>query len=112
MYVVNSEDRQLVLRYAACFQQFAMIKDWQLSYKNFPFGAFEVADSYRFEQSGELLLGFRLRKFLMPDLHIFCKDIEEAKQQFLVLHEKIHSEMEKAWKKIRLSLQFNFSRIF
>jgi threonyl-tRNA synthetase len=99
MYVVNSEDRQLVLRYAACFQQFAMIKDWQLSYRNFPFGAFEVADSYRFEQSGELLLGFRLRKFLMPDLHVFCKDIEEAKQQFLVLHEKIHSEMEKLGRK-------------
>lgn len=99
MYVVGSEDRQLVLRYAACFQQFAMIKDWQLSYKNLPFGAFEIADSYRFEQSGELLLGFRVRKLLMPDLHIFCKDLENAKQQFLILHEKIHSEMEKLGRK-------------
>jgi threonyl-tRNA synthetase len=95
MYAVNSEDRQLVLRYAACFQQFAMIKDWQLSYKHLPFGAFEIADSYRFEQSGELLLGFRVRKLLMPDLHIFCKDLEDAKQQFLILHDKIHSEMER-----------------
>jgi len=99
MYVVNSEDRQLVLRYAACFQQFAMIKDWQLSYKNLPFGAFEVADSYRLEQSGELLLGFRVRKLLMPDMHVFCKDLEEAKKQFLVLHETIHSEMEKLGRK-------------
>ena len=99
MYIVNSEDRQLVLRYAACFQQFAMIKNWQLSYKNFPFGAFEIADSYRLEQSGELLLGFRVRKLLMPDLHVFCRDLEEAKKQFLLLHELIHSEMEKFGRK-------------
>jgi threonyl-tRNA synthetase len=99
MYIVNSEDRQLVLRYAACFQQFAMIKDWQLSYKNFPFGAFEIADSYRLEQSGELLLGFRVRKLLMPDLHVFCRDLEEAKKQFLLLHEIIHSEIEKIGRK-------------
>ncbi|MGC9059236.1 MAG: threonine--tRNA ligase [Candidatus Aenigmatarchaeota archaeon] len=99
MYVVNSEDRQLVLRYAACFQQFAIAKDWQISYKHLPFGMFEVADSYRFEQSGELLLGFRMRKFLMPDLHVFCKDLEDAKKQFLILHEIIHKEMEKLGRK-------------
>ncbi len=99
MYVVKSEDRQLVLRYAACFQQFSMIKDWQISYRNLPFGAFEVADSYRLEQSGELLLGFRVRKLMMPDLHVFCKDLEEAKEQFLVLHKVIHSEMEKLGRK-------------
>jgi threonyl-tRNA synthetase len=99
MYVVNSENRQLVLRYAACFQQFAMIKDWQLSYKDFPFGAFEIADSYRFEQSGELLLGFRVRKLMMPDMHVFCRDLEEAKKQFLLLHELIHSEIEKIGRK-------------
>jgi threonyl-tRNA synthetase len=99
MYVAKSEDRHLVLRYAACFQQFAMIKHWQLSYNNLPFGAFEVADSYRFEQSGELLLGFRVRRLLMPDLHVFCKDLEEAKEQFLILHKTIHSEMEKLGRK-------------
>jgi threonyl-tRNA synthetase len=99
MYVVNSEDRQLVLRYAACFQQFAIAKDWQISYKHLPFGMFEIADSYRFEQSGELLLGFRMRKFLMPDLHVFCKDLEDAKKQFLILHEIIHKEMEKLGRK-------------
>jgi len=99
MYVVNSENRQLTLRYAACFQQFSMIKDWQLSYKNLPFGAFEIADSYRFEQSGELLLGFRVRKLLMPDLHVFCKDLEEAKREVIRLHEVIHSEIEKLGRK-------------
>ncbi|MDT7858591.1 MAG: threonine--tRNA ligase [Candidatus Aenigmarchaeota archaeon] len=99
MYVSKSEDRHLVLRYAACFQQFAMIKHWQLSYSSLPFGAFEIADSYRFEQSGELLLGFRVRRLMMPDLHVFCKDLEEAKEQFLILHKTIHSEMEKLGRK-------------
>lgn len=99
MYQVNLDEKQLILRYAACFQQFSMVKDWSISYKNLPFGMFEIADSYRFEQSGELLLSFRTRKLTMPDLHIFCKDMEEAKQMFLFLHDLIHSEMEKLGRK-------------
>lgn len=99
MYQVNLDEKQLILRYAACFQQFSMVKDWNISYKNLPFGMFEIADSYRFEQSGELLLSFRTRKLTMPDLHIFCKDMEEAKQMFLFLHDLIHSEMEKLGRK-------------
>lgn len=99
MYLVESENRKFVMRYAACFQQFSLAKDWQISYRNLPFGMFEVADSYRFEQSGETLLCFRMRKFLMPDLHVFCRDMEEAKKQFLLLHEIIHSEMERLGRK-------------
>jgi len=77
-YELDVDDRTFVLRYAACFQQFSMVKDWTLSYRTLPFGTFEVADSYRLEQSGELLLSFRLRKFLMPDLHIYLKNLSEA----------------------------------
>ncbi|MEM5815668.1 MAG: threonine--tRNA ligase [Candidatus Aenigmatarchaeota archaeon] len=99
MYLVDSEERKLVMRYAACFQQFSIAKDWQISYKNLPFGMFEIADSYRHEQSGETLLCFRMRKFWMPDLHVFCKDLEEAKEIFLILHNKIHNEIEKFGRK-------------
>ncbi|MEM5815347.1 MAG: threonine--tRNA ligase [Candidatus Aenigmatarchaeota archaeon] len=99
MYTVDGEEKKLVMRYAACFQQFSIVKDWQISYKNLPFGMFEIADSYRFEQSGETLLCFRMRKFWMPDLHVFCKELEEAKEQFLILHDVIHSEMEKLGRK-------------
>jgi len=35
----------------------------------------------------------------MPDLHVFCKDIEEAKKVFLMIHDKIHSEIEKIGRK-------------
>lgn len=95
LYEVDLDEKQFVLRYAACHQQFSMVKDWTLSYKQLPFGTFELADSYRLEQSGELLLCFRVRKLHMPDLHIYCKDVEDAKGISLKVHEKIYSEIRK-----------------
>ena len=94
-YEVKVDERTFVLRYAACFQQFSMVKDWTLSYRTLPFGTFEVADSYRMEQSGELLLSFRLRKFLMPDLHIYLKSVAEAIQIGDKIHRKIYEEIRK-----------------
>ena len=93
LYQVDVEKKSFVMRYAACHQQFAIIKDWQISYRHLPFGAFEVADSYRLEQSGELLLGFRVRRLNMPDLHVFCKDLDEAKEWFTRVHKKIYEEI-------------------
>ena len=95
LYEVDTDSGKVVLRYAACHQQFAMIKDWIISYKDLPFGAFELADSYRYEQSGEVMLCFRLRKFFMPDLHIFTRDLEEAKKISLLVQAKILEEIKK-----------------
>lgn len=95
LYQVNIDEKSYVLRYAACHQQFAMVKDWAISYRHLPFGTFEVADSYRLEQSGELLLCFRVRKLHMPDLHIFCRDVEEAKIAAMKTHRKIYEEIGK-----------------
>jgi len=94
-YELDVDERTFVLRYAACFQQFSMVKDWTLSYRTLPFGTFEVADSYRMEQSGELLLSFRLRKFLMPDLHIYLKNLNEAIDVGRKVHERIYEEIRK-----------------
>lgn len=94
-YEVTVDERTFVLRYAACFQQFSMVKDWILSYRNLPFGTFEIADSYRMEQSGELLLSFRLRKFLMPDLHIYLKTLDEAIDVGKKAHQIIYEEIRK-----------------
>jgi len=94
-YEVKVDERTFVLRYAACFQQFSMVKDWTLSYRTLPFGTFEVADSYRMEQSGELLLSFRLRKFLMPDLHIYLKSVAEAIRVGDKIHRTIYEEIRK-----------------
>ncbi len=95
MYEVEMDVDRFILRFAACYQQFSILKDWVLSYKDLPLGMFEVADSYRYEQSGELVLGFRLRRFHMPDLHILTKDLEEAKKIALLVRNKIIEEARK-----------------
>ncbi len=95
MYEVRMDGDRFVLRFAACHQQFSILRDWVLSYRDLPLGMFEVADSYRYEQRGELVLGFRLRKFHMPDLHILAKDLEQAKQIVLLVREKIFEEARK-----------------
>ncbi len=95
LYEINLDEKSFVLRYAACHQQFSMVKDWSLSYRQLPFGTFEVADSYRLEQSGELLLCFRVRKLHMPDLHIYCKDVAEAEEFSSKVHSRIYDEIRK-----------------
>jgi threonyl-tRNA synthetase len=95
LYEVETDRGIHVLRYAACHQQFAMVKDWIISYKDLPFGVFELADSYRYEQPGELQICFRLRKFTMPDLHIFARDVDEAVELSKLVQRKIHEEIAK-----------------
>lgn len=95
LYEVHMEEDRFVLRYAACHQQFALVKDWVLSYKDLPFGLFEVADSYRYEQRGEVVLLFRLRRFFMPDLHIFTKDLNEALKVIFKVQDVIFNEIKK-----------------
>jgi threonyl-tRNA synthetase len=95
LYRLEVENKSFVMRYAACHQQFAAVRNWSLSYRHLPFGTFEVADSYRLEQSGELLLSFRLRKLHMPDCHFYCKNLEEAKTVTLGLHDRIYEEIGK-----------------
>ena len=82
-YNIDSEGKQLFLRFAACFGQFLMAKDFQLSYKNLPLRLYELTRySFRKEQSGELVGLRRLRAFTMPDCHAMCKDMEQAKEEF------------------------------
>ncbi len=95
LYDLWADKKHLVLRYAACHQQFAILKDMVLSYKDLPLGMFEVADSYRFEQTGELTLCFRLRKFHMPDLHILVRDLNEAIAVSERIQRVIHEEAAK-----------------
>lgn len=92
LYELEVDGEKYVLRYAACHQQFAMLKDWIISYKDLPFGVFEVADSYRLEQSGEVSLCFRLRKFYMPDLHVLTRDLREAVEVAKIVQKKIHEK--------------------
>ncbi|HDP96988.1 MAG TPA: threonine--tRNA ligase [Euryarchaeota archaeon] len=95
LYSVEEGKKRFILRYAACHQQFAIMRDWTISYRQMPFGAFEVADSYRLEQSGECQLLFRVRRLNMPDLHIVCRDTEEAYDWFKKVHDRVMNEAKK-----------------
>jgi len=78
-YSINVEGKHLFLRFAACFGQFLMVNDFQMSYKNLPYRLYELTRySFRREQSGELVGLRRLRAFTMPDCHAFCRDIPQA----------------------------------
>jgi len=82
-YSIDSEGRHLFLRFSACFGQFLMASDFQLSYKNLPYKLYELTRySFRREQSGELVGLRRLRAFTMPDCHAFCKDMSQAIDEF------------------------------
>jgi threonyl-tRNA synthetase len=84
-YLLKSEDKELFLRFAACFGQFLMIHDAQFSYKQMPLKVYELTRySFRREKSGEVVGLRRLRAFSMPDCHAFCTDLEQAKKEFVV----------------------------
>jgi threonyl-tRNA synthetase len=83
-YSIQSDNKHLFLRFAACFGQFLMAKDFQISYKQLPLKLYELTRySFRREKSGELVGLRRLRAFSMPDCHAFCKDIDQAKEEFV-----------------------------
>lgn len=84
-YLLKSEDKELFLRFAACFGQFLMVHDTQFSYRNMPLKVYELTRySFRREKSGEVVGLRRLRAFTMPDCHAFCTDLEQAKKEFMV----------------------------
>ena len=82
-YNIDTEGKHLFLRFAACFGQFLMAHDFQISYKNLPYRLYEMTRySFRREQSGELVGLRRLRAFTMPDCHSFCSDMPQAVKEF------------------------------
>ncbi|MFH0816399.1 MAG: threonine--tRNA ligase [Methanobacteriota archaeon] len=83
-YTIQTPDKRVFLRFAACFGQFLMMHDAQLSYRSLPARVYELTRySFRVEQRGELAGLRRLRAFTMPDCHSFCADIEMAKSELV-----------------------------
>lgn len=82
-YVLKSEKKDFFLRFAACFGQYLIKHDAQISYRQLPMRLYELTHySFRREQSGELAGLRRLRTFTMPDMHTLCSDMEQAKVEF------------------------------
>jgi threonyl-tRNA synthetase len=82
-YSIESDKRQMFLRFAACFGQFLMNHDMTISYRSLPLRMIEMTRySFRKEQRGELVGLRRLRAFTMPDMHTLCEDMTQAVDQF------------------------------
>lgn len=82
-YVLKSEKKEFFLRFAACFGQYLIASDMQVSYRQLPVRLYELTHySFRREQTGELAGLRRLRSFTMPDMHTICRDVPQAKEEF------------------------------
>ena len=82
-YLLKSGERDFFLRFSACFGQFLMLHDTQISYRQLPLKIYELTKySFRREKSGELSGLRRLRTFTMPDCHALCGDLDQAKKEF------------------------------
>ena len=83
-YTIEHDDDKYFLRFAACFGQFLMAHDATISYRDLPLRIYELTRySFRREQRGELAGLRRLRAFTMPDVHAMCRDLPQAKKEFL-----------------------------
>jgi len=81
-YTIETPNKKVFLRFAACFGQFLMTHDATISYKNLPMRLYEMTKySFRVEKRGELTGLRRLRSFTMPDCHAFVTDLEMAKDE-------------------------------
>jgi threonyl-tRNA synthetase len=84
-YLLKSEDKDLFLRFAACFGQFLMLHDAQISYRQLPLRIYELARySFRREKSGEITGIRRQRAFTMPDCHALCYNLDKAKKELIL----------------------------
>jgi threonyl-tRNA synthetase len=82
-YVLISDQKEYFLRFAACFGQYMIQHDMQLSYRHLPCRLYELTHySFRREQTGELAGLKRLRTFTMPDMHTLVRDMQQAKEEF------------------------------
>jgi threonyl-tRNA synthetase len=82
-YRFKSNNRNMMLRFAACFGMFSIMRDMHISPNTLPMKMYELSTySFRHEQKGEVIGLKRLRAFTMPDMHSLCTDMPEALQCF------------------------------
>ena len=87
-YRLMVDKREFTLRFAGDFGLFRMMKGVTMSYRQLPVRVYELSPSFRLEQSGECVGLKRLRNFTMPDLHCFCRSLEQGTAEYSTLFEK------------------------
>ena len=78
-YRFKSGNRDMMLRFAACFGMFTTMRNMFISPNQLPMKMYELSTySFRHEQKGEVVGLKRLRAFTMPDMHSLCLDMSQA----------------------------------
>lgn len=84
----------MVMSYDASYPQFNLASKMSLKESDFPFAHFSISDCYRNEQSGECMLLYRNRRFFMPDIHPYFKDVRQAWKWY----PKVEAQLKKSFK--------------
>lgn len=75
---IEIDDEQFMLRPMTCPHHFELFLSKPRSYRELPMRIAELAQLYRYEQSGELMGLQRVRTFCLADAHIICASEEQA----------------------------------
>jgi len=75
---IKIDDEEFMLRPMTCPHHFELYLSKPRSYRELPMRIAELAQLYRYEQSGELMGLQRVRTFCLADAHIICASEEQA----------------------------------
>lgn len=75
------DDEEFMLRPMTCPHHFELFLSQPRSYRELPMRIAELAQLYRYEQSGELMGLQRVRTFCLADAHIICASEEQAAEE-------------------------------
>lgn len=75
------DDEEFMLRPMTCPHHFELFLSTPHSYRELPMRIAELAQLYRYEQSGELMGLQRVRSFCLADAHIICANEEQAVEE-------------------------------
>ncbi len=75
---IEIDEDRFMLRPMTCPHHFQLFLSRPHSYKEAPMRIAELAQLYRYEQSGELMGLIRTRSFCLADAHIICASEEQA----------------------------------
>lgn len=78
---IEIDEEQFMLRPMTCPHHFELYLRKPVSYRELPMRIAELAQLYRYEQSGELMGLQRVRTFCLADAHIICRNEEQAVEE-------------------------------
>ncbi len=78
---IKIDEEEFMLRPMTCPHHFELYLSKPHSYRELPMRIAELAQLYRYEQSGELMGLIRVRTFCLADAHIICASEEQAVEE-------------------------------